>query len=89
MVAPRIVKAGLRPLGIRLDQRGVISARRFRGSRTPSPVGTAGAVKAMTRSLAVDALASYLDTLLPLSAHSLRQKLQAYARDHGVAIEAG
>ena len=53
------------------------------------PPSKVGAVKAMTRTLAVDSLASYLDTLLPLPAHSLRQKLQAYARDHGVAIEAG
>ena len=53
------------------------------------PPSKVGAVKAMTRSLAVDSLASYLDTVLPLSVHSLRQKLEAYARDHGVAIESG
>jgi len=52
------------------------------------PPAKVGAVKAMTRSLAADSLASYLETLLPLPDHSLRHKLKAYARDHGVAIDA-
>jgi phosphotransferase system enzyme I (PtsP) len=47
-----------------------------------------GAVKSMVRSLSVDSLRGYLDTLLDLPDHSLRQKLRAYAHDHGVNIEA-
>jgi len=47
-----------------------------------------GAVKSMVRSLSVDSLRGYLDTLIDLPDHSLRQKLRAYAHDHGVNIEA-
>jgi phosphotransferase system enzyme I (PtsP) len=43
-----------------------------------------GAVKAMVRSLDAGALASYVDTLLDLPDHSVRRKLTAYARDHGI-----
>ena len=58
------------------------------GFRTISmPPAMVGAVKAMTRSLAVGPLAHYMDSLYRLPDHSLRQKLKAYAVDHGVAIE--
>ena len=40
----------------------------------------------MIRSLAVRPLAAYLDGLVGLPDHSLREKLRTYARDHGVAI---
>jgi len=46
-----------------------------------------GAVRAMVRSLAVAPLAAYLDSICDSAEHSLRQKLRAYARDHGVVIE--
>ena len=46
-----------------------------------------GAVKSMVRSLSVDALRGYLGTLLDKPDHSLREKLRAFARDHGVDIE--
>ncbi len=45
-----------------------------------------GAVRAMVRTLDAGALSCYLDTLLDLGDHSLRRRLTAYARDHGVAI---
>ncbi len=45
-----------------------------------------GAVKLMTRSLAVGPLAEYLITLCELADHSVREKLRAYAKDHGVLI---
>jgi phosphotransferase system, enzyme I, PtsP len=52
--------------------------------RISMPPTRIGAVKAMLRSLDAGALASYLDTLLDLPDHSLRRKLTAYARDHGI-----
>jgi len=45
-----------------------------------------GAVKAMVRSLDAEALSRYMETLLDRPDHSVRQKLTAYARDHGVEI---
>ncbi len=51
------------------------------------PPASIGAVKSMVQSLSVDSLRGYLDTLLDLPDHSLRQKLRAFARDHGVDIE--
>jgi phosphotransferase system enzyme I (PtsP) len=51
------------------------------------PPASIGAVKSMVQSLSVDSLRGYLATLLDLPDHSLRQKLSAYARDHGVDIE--
>jgi phosphotransferase system, enzyme I, PtsP len=45
-----------------------------------------GAVKLMTRSLAAGPLAEYLTSLCDLADHSLREKLRAYAKDHGVLI---
>ena len=53
-------------------------------SMSPAMVG---AVKAMTRSLDVGPLERYMDSLYGLSDHSVRQKLRAWAFDHGVAIE--
>ena len=46
-----------------------------------------GAVKAMLRSLDVAALAHYIDTLLDLPDHSVRRRLKAYARDHGIGTD--
>ena len=51
------------------------------------PPATLGAVKSMTRSVSASKLAEYLETLLDAPDHSLREKLRAYARDHGVLIE--
>ena len=45
-----------------------------------------GPVKTMIRSLQVSSLAPYLDSLLVLPDASLRDKLRAFARDHGVAL---
>ncbi len=51
------------------------------------PPASVGAVKSMVRSLSVGALRGYLETLLDLPDHSLREKLRSFARDHGVDIE--
>ena len=51
------------------------------------PPATIGAVKSMIRSLAVAPLRNYLGTLYDLPDHSLREKLRAFSRDHGVIIE--
>jgi phosphotransferase system enzyme I (PtsP) len=51
------------------------------------PPATVGPVKAMIRSLNVRVLAEYLATLYDLADHSLRQKLAAFATDHGIAID--
>jgi len=57
------------------------------GFRTLSLAATAiGPVKAMTRSLDAGALALYLDELGERPDHSLRRWLEAYARDHAVAV---
>lgn len=45
-----------------------------------------GEVKGMLRSLELRRVAAYLDGLLDGSDHSLRPKLRAYARDHGVKV---
>ena len=45
-----------------------------------------GPVKAMVRSLDVGALESYLSGLSQSPAHSLREKLRAFAADHGVMV---
>ena len=56
------------------------------GFRTLSMAGTAiGPVKTMIRSLDVAAAADYLNEIGERSDHSLRPKLEAYARDHGIA----
>jgi phosphotransferase system enzyme I (PtsP) len=55
-------------------------------SMTPARLG---AVRAMTRTLNVKPLESYLEKLFDAPDHSLRQKLRAYARDHGVKVEDG
>ena len=52
-------------------------------SLSPSEVGS---VKAMVRTLEAGRLDRYLVNLLDLPDHSLRGRLQAYARDHGVAL---
>jgi phosphotransferase system enzyme I (PtsP) len=58
------------------------------GFRTISmPPSRVGAVRAMVRSLDTGALSAYLDTLMGATDHSLRRKLGAYARDHGVVAE--
>ena len=57
------------------------------GFRTLSLTATAiGPVKAMIRSLDAGALALYLDEIADRPDHSLRSKLEAYARDHTVAV---
>ena len=57
------------------------------GFRTLSLAATAiGPFKAMTRSLDAGALALYLDELGERPDHSLRRWLEAYARDHAVAV---
>ena len=48
-----------------------------------------GDVRAMLRTVDVVALANYVDSLVDLPDHSVRQKLVAYARDHNIAITTG
>ncbi len=48
-----------------------------------------GGVRAMLRSVDAVALANYVDSLVDLPDHSVRQKLVAYARDHNIAITTG
>jgi len=57
------------------------------GFRTLSVAATAiGPVKAMTRTLDAGALANYLNEIGGRPDHSLRRWLEAYARDHSVAV---
>lgn len=57
------------------------------GIRTLSmPPSSIGAIKAMLRSLNVAELAEYLTYLCTEPAHSLRQPLEQFARDHGMEI---
>ena len=48
-----------------------------------------GDVRAMLRTVDVVGLANYVDSLVDLPDHSVRQKLVAYARDHNIAITTG
>ena len=52
-------------------------------SMSPPAVGP---VKSMLRSLNVSGLSDYIETLYPVRDHSLREKLRAFALDHGVMI---
>jgi phosphotransferase system enzyme I (PtsP) len=57
------------------------------GFRTLSMAATAiGPVKMMIRSLDAGAVADYLDEIGSRPDHSLRPKLEAYARDHAIAL---
>ena len=57
------------------------------GFRTLSMAATAiGPIKTMIRSLDAAAVALYLDEIGGRPDHSLRSKLEAYARDHAVAL---
>jgi len=57
------------------------------GFRTLSMVATAiGPVKTMIRSLDATAVAGYLDEIAGRPDHSLRPRLEAYARDHKIAL---
>jgi phosphotransferase system enzyme I (PtsP) len=57
------------------------------GFRTLSMAGTAiGSVKTMIRSLDAAAVAEYVDEIGDRPDHSLRPKLEAYARDHAIAL---
>jgi phosphotransferase system enzyme I (PtsP) len=48
-----------------------------------------GEIRAMLRSVNTVSLAKYVDTLVDLPDHSVRQKLVAYARDHNIVITMG
>jgi len=57
------------------------------GFRTLSMTATAiGPVKTMIRSLDATAVAGYLDEIAGRPDHSLRPRLEAYARDHKIAL---
>jgi phosphotransferase system, enzyme I, PtsP len=57
------------------------------GFRTLSMAATAiGPVKSMIRSLDAGAVAEYLEEIGDRPDHSLRPKLEAYARDHNIAL---
>jgi phosphotransferase system, enzyme I, PtsP len=45
-----------------------------------------GPVKTMIRSLDATAVAAYLDEIRGRPDHSLRPKLEAYARDHNIVL---
>jgi phosphotransferase system, enzyme I, PtsP len=83
-----------RAAGVRLSVCGEIASRPLEAmalvglgvrhlSVSPSEVGP---VKVMVRSLDAAALGRYLASLLDLPDHSLRGRLQAYARDRGVVL---
>ena len=72
-------EAGSRPL----EAMALIGLGLRRLSVTPP---AAGPIKMMIRSLTVGPLATYLGDLIERPDHSLREKLRAYARDHGIAI---
>jgi phosphotransferase system enzyme I (PtsP) len=50
------------------------------------PPASLGAVKTMARSLAILPLRQYLQSLLDLPDHSVREKLRGFAQDHGVIV---
>ncbi|WP_345936828.1 MULTISPECIES: phosphoenolpyruvate--protein phosphotransferase [Tistrella] len=54
--------------------------------RMSMPAGAIGPVKAMVRSLDRGQLSSYMRSLLNVPDHSVRDRLLAYAHDHGIAI---
>jgi phosphotransferase system enzyme I (PtsP) len=57
------------------------------GFRTLSLAATAiGPIKAMIRSLDASALALYVEDIRDRPDHSLRRRLEAYARDHAIAL---
>jgi phosphotransferase system enzyme I (PtsP) len=57
------------------------------GFRTLSMTATAiGPVKAMIRSLDSTAISAYLDAIGRAPDHSIRRKLEAFARDHAIAV---
>ncbi|MBV8131927.1 MAG: phosphoenolpyruvate--protein phosphotransferase, partial [Alphaproteobacteria bacterium] len=57
------------------------------GFRTLSMAATAiGPIKTMIRSLDATAVAGYLDEIAGRPDHSLRPRLEAYARDHNIAL---
>jgi phosphotransferase system enzyme I (PtsP) len=57
------------------------------GFRTLSVATTAiGPVKEMVRSLDAGALARYLDEIGSRSDHTLRPRLEAFARDHAIVV---
>jgi phosphotransferase system enzyme I (PtsP) len=57
------------------------------GFRTLSMAGTAiGPIKMMIRTLDAAAIADYVDEIGHRPDHSLRPKLEAYARDHAIAL---
>ena len=51
-----------------------------------APAGTVGAVKTMINGLHAGALAGFIDTLLGLPDHSIRERLRDYAIDHGIEL---
>lgn len=66
-----------------LDAMALVGLGFRRLSMAPSSVGR---VKAMIRSLTLGPLAAYMDRILDAPDHSVREKLRAFARDHGVMI---
>jgi phosphotransferase system enzyme I (PtsP) len=50
------------------------------------PASAIGPVKEMIRSMTLAHTAEYVNSLLHSPDHSLRTKIQSYARDHGVEV---
>ena len=48
--------------------------------------GSLGAIKAMILSMDTRQVQDYLETILPIPAHSLREKLRLFAIDHDIVI---
>jgi len=69
--------------GSPLDAMALVGLGFRRLSMVPSAVGR---VKAMIRSLTIQPLRDYMETFLDSPDHSVRPKLRAFARDHGVII---
>jgi phosphotransferase system, enzyme I, PtsP len=66
-----------------LDAMALIGAGLRNLSMAPNAIGP---VKAMVRSLSVEDLTGYMQTLYASPKHSLRGILHAFAKDHGVAV---
>jgi len=66
-----------------LDAMALVGLGFRRLSMAPSSVGR---IKATIRSLTVAPLAAYMERIFEAPDHSVREKLRAFARDHGVMI---
>jgi phosphotransferase system enzyme I (PtsP) len=66
-----------------LDAMALVGIGFRRLSMAPSAIGP---VKTMIRSLSLESLTEYMESLFDQPEHSVREKLRAFAVDHGVKI---